>query len=197
GIIPVVAAAFTLMRMSRFNELSAILAAGVPLLRVATPIVFCGVIINFILVPIDQELIVPNLIYKITRSADEIQKASSVKRFAIKAMQDESNGLVNAGRYTPPLNRPALMEVVDIIERDADGNVTAHITADRAEWDAQRWEWKLSNGLRVTGLKANEKRGPANPVAIWPSKTITPEEIALYKSGDYVEMLATNKINEL
>ena len=31
GIIPVVAVAFTLIRLSRFNELSAILAAGVPL----------------------------------------------------------------------------------------------------------------------------------------------------------------------
>src|SRR5678815_1150577 len=35
GIIPVVAAAFTLLRLSRFNELTAMLAAGVPLLRVA------------------------------------------------------------------------------------------------------------------------------------------------------------------
>ncbi len=38
GIIPVVAAAFTLMRLSRFNELSAMLSAGVPLLRLAMPI---------------------------------------------------------------------------------------------------------------------------------------------------------------
>src|SRR2546425_5754747 len=38
GIIPVVAAAFTLLRLSRFNELTAMLAAGVPLLLVAAPI---------------------------------------------------------------------------------------------------------------------------------------------------------------
>src|SRR5277367_6228503 len=56
GIIPVVAAAFTLLRLSRFNELTAILAAGVPLLRVALPIVYCGVALNFILLPITQEL---------------------------------------------------------------------------------------------------------------------------------------------
>src|SRR5690606_6600062 len=37
GIIPVVAATFTLMRLARFNELVAILAAGVPLVRVAAP----------------------------------------------------------------------------------------------------------------------------------------------------------------
>ena len=38
GIIPVVAAAFTLMRLSRFNELTALLAAGIPLLRIAAPV---------------------------------------------------------------------------------------------------------------------------------------------------------------
>src|SRR5437763_4935890 len=46
GIIPVVAAAFTLMRMSRFNELSAILSAGVPLLRITLPIVLASVVLN-------------------------------------------------------------------------------------------------------------------------------------------------------
>src|SRR5688572_7261436 len=46
GVIPVVAAAFTLMRLSRFNELTAVLAAGVPLLRVAMPIIIAGVIVN-------------------------------------------------------------------------------------------------------------------------------------------------------
>jgi len=198
GIIPVVAAAFTLMRMSRFNELTAILAAGVPLLRVATPIIFCGVIINFVLVPIDQEVIVPRLISKILRSHDEVQKAGAVKRFPIKAMQDGENGLVNAGRYTAEDSRgPALMEVVDIIERDRDGHVTAHIVADQARWDPQASEWKLTNGFRITGLRADQTRGPMTPLAAWGSKTVTPEEIALYKSGDYVELLSTERINAL
>src|SRR5882762_2362796 len=46
GIIPIVAAAFTLMRMSRQNELSAILSAGVPLLRVAWPIIVVAIVLN-------------------------------------------------------------------------------------------------------------------------------------------------------
>lgn len=33
GMIPVVAAAFTLLRLARFNELTAVLAAGVPMIR--------------------------------------------------------------------------------------------------------------------------------------------------------------------
>src|SRR4051794_21650535 len=49
GIIPVVAAAFTLMRLSRFNELTAMLAAGVPLLRVAMPIILVALLLNLLL----------------------------------------------------------------------------------------------------------------------------------------------------
>src|SRR5688500_14580898 len=49
GIIPLVAAAFTLMRMVRFNELSALLSAGVPLLRIALPIVIASVLLQGLL----------------------------------------------------------------------------------------------------------------------------------------------------
>jgi lipopolysaccharide export LptBFGC system permease protein LptF len=51
-VIPVVAVAFTLIRLSRFNELSAILAAGVPLLRVSAPIIFASLGLNVLSSPI-------------------------------------------------------------------------------------------------------------------------------------------------
>src|ERR1041385_3716919 len=69
GIIPVVAGAFTLIRMVRFNELTAILSSGVPLIRVALPIVVCALVLNGLLW-VDQELIIPNLIPKLVRKHD-------------------------------------------------------------------------------------------------------------------------------
>src|SRR3954465_8094072 len=95
GVIPVFAAAFTLIRMSRFNELTAVLAAGVPLLRVSMPIVYAGVVINFIFLPLTQELVIPSMIPELTRKHDELQQ-SGAKTFPIRAMQDESNSLLNA-----------------------------------------------------------------------------------------------------
>ena len=74
GIIPVVAAAFTLMRLSRFNELTAMLAAGVPLLRVAMPIIIASLLLNGLLL-VDQELVIPRMIPKLTRDHDEVHKA--------------------------------------------------------------------------------------------------------------------------
>jgi lipopolysaccharide export system permease protein len=199
GIIPVVAAAFTLMRMSRFNELTAVLAAGVPLLRVATPIILCGVIINFVLLPIDQELLVPGMIPKLTRKHDELQQ-SGVKSYPLKMMQDERHGLVNAGRYYPPSDdgkTPARMEILDVIERDEHGDIVGHLMADAAEWDAGRSEWKLTTGSRVANLRQDQTPTPEQPVEVWHTTAVTPEEIALFRSGDFVELLSTERINEL
>src|SRR6059058_2955446 len=85
GIIPVVAAAFTLMRMQRFNELTASLAAGVPLLRTATPLILAAVVLNVLLVA-DQELLIPNMIPKLTRTRTQVASALASKSYPIRAM---------------------------------------------------------------------------------------------------------------
>src|SRR6476469_3882377 len=127
GIIPVVAAAFTLMRLSRFNELTAVLAAGVPLLRIAMPIVLAGVVLNGLMIA-DQELVIPAMLPKLTRSHDDVHR-SDVKSFAIQAMQDNARGLLYAGRYTPPAGGgPAVMETVDVIERGEAGTPAGNET---------------------------------------------------------------------
>ena len=69
GMIAVVAASFTLIRMIRFNELSALLSAGVPLLRVAMPIIIAALLLN-VLLWVDQEMIIPQLIHKLVRKHD-------------------------------------------------------------------------------------------------------------------------------
>src|SRR4051812_40138712 len=98
GIIPVVAAAFTLMRLSRFNELTAVLAAGVPLLRVAMPIILAGVVLNALVI-VNQELVIPNISSKLSRNRDEISGNTTGETHPIRAMQDEANSLLFCGRY--------------------------------------------------------------------------------------------------
>jgi lipopolysaccharide export system permease protein len=256
GIIPVVAAAFTLMRLSRFNELTAMLAAGVPLLRIAMPIVLAGVVLNGLMIA-DQELVIPAMLPKLTRSHDDVHR-SDVKSFPIQAMQDNARGLLYAGRYTPPVGGgPAVMDTVDVIERGEAGTAPgagdtvvvdqpggpierqvaqsdgaqsgspapttqpdtaagsshrpieaqAHVSADRAiwnpaerrwdlmTWDPQKAKW-LPYGFRVTGLSPDAPASSRETVAFYQSN-ITPEEIALYRSGDWVELLSTSRIDDL
>src|SRR5437763_12185972 len=87
GIIPVVAAAFTLMRLSRFNELTAMLAAGVPLLRIAAPIILAAVVLNGLLL-VDQELIIPQMIPKLIREHGDVHRGPR-NYYSVQAMQDD------------------------------------------------------------------------------------------------------------
>lgn len=195
GIIPVVAAAFTLMRLSRFGELTAFLAAGVPLLRVSASIVLASVLLNALLY-VDQEFILPHLIPKLSRRHEELHK-SAVSWFQITAMQIDQNSLLVATRYHPAFkDRPPYMEEMDVIVRDQGMEPIEHLRATRGEWDPVRQLWKLTDGRRVTGLRRNEVRSDEQPVEVFRG-AVTPEEIALYHSSAFVELLPTDRINEL
>jgi len=198
GVIPVVAVAFTLIRLSRFNELSAILAAGVPLLRVSAPIIFASLGLNVLLFA-DQEALIPTMIPKLTRTHDQIQQGISnfSKGFPIQAMQDADRSLLMSSRFTAGTAQdPPRMLDVDVIERDEQLQPVAHISADQADWDTLRREWILTNGKRVTGLLPQQRRSDEIPWAAWRTN-ISPEEVALYRSNDYVELLSTERINQL
>jgi lipopolysaccharide export system permease protein len=193
-MIPVVAAAFTLIRLSRFNELSAMLAAGVPLLRIASPIIIVALVLNGLLL-LDQELLIPQIIPKLVRSKQEAGQATASKEFQIPAMQDDHNAVLNVARYRPGPGNPVMFEFT-LVERNKDLQPTAMITAPRADWDPATASWLLTEGRRVDGLLYETGRKIDDTVSVYKSN-VTPEEINLYRSGNYVELLATHRIDEL
>jgi lipopolysaccharide export system permease protein len=195
GIIPIVATSFTLMRMSRQNELSAILSAGVPLLRVALPIIIASVVLNGLLL-VDQELIIPSMIPKLVRNHNEAGQTAG-KSFPIQSMQDENHNLLLAARYFPDPVKPYMREVT-IVQRNEDSLPSTQITAERADWEPRSngGQWRLSGGKITTGLAPGSR--PHAEAYDKPYKSnITPEEISLYRSNDYVNLLSTERINAL
>src|SRR5688572_4465535 len=99
GIIPVVAAGFTLIRMIRFNEVSALLSAGVPLLRLGMPILIVALVLNALLWA-DQELLIPSITHKVTRSHD--YAAATTDAFPINVLREE----LPAGQAPEPDDEP-------------------------------------------------------------------------------------------
>ncbi|HEY1684932.1 MAG TPA: LptF/LptG family permease [Tepidisphaeraceae bacterium] len=192
GVIPGIAAAFTLLRMTRFNELTAILAAGVPLLRVASPIIICAVILSALVV-VDQEAIIPHMIPELTQKYD-VDKGDS---YPVPPMQDDHGGLLVASRFYPATPKTAAeMDVVDVIRHDEGMEPINHTYADHAVWDEAHKRWKLMNGFTISGLLPNQT--PSSPVAeAFYQSNITPDEIALFHSGDFVDLLSISKIDQL
>jgi lipopolysaccharide export system permease protein len=196
GVIPVAAAAFTFLRLSRFNELAAMMAAGLHLVRVAMPAIICGVVVSLVLPLVNQELIIPNIIPELTRSrGDASEQRQAIQ--TIQGMQDSKGGLLSAARYDPPaLNRPAMIEQLTVLTVDQTTTTATLLTADRATFDSATRTWQLDNGQLATGLGARS-RGRQTQLVNTYATNVSPEEIALFRSGDFVELLSTQRINEL
>jgi lipopolysaccharide export system permease protein len=194
GVIIVVAAAFTLLRLSRFNELVAILAAGVPLLRVAMPILLAGLVLNGLVI-VDNELIIPHIIPQLLRDRDEAGQVVN-KSFPIWSMLDGQGRLLTAAMYHSGPGEP-FMEDFTLITTNTEFQPISVVTADKATWNPGEHHWDLSgNVTRATGLLPNQQLARSLGVSEYKSN-ITPLEISLYRSRDFVRFLSTEQINSL
>lgn len=199
GIIPLVAAAFTLMRMIRFNEVSAMLSAGVPLPRLALPIVVCALALNGLLY-LDQEVLLPQNLNKVVRRRTYVDESATWH--AINAMREpvrDATGTTRtlfAARYFPNAS-PPYMERMHVITKDSTYMPVEHLLADRAEWNSAENHWRLINGSVRTNISPRQNLEIlSRPRAVWDT-SINPMEIRLFRRGDYVELLSTAQINEL
>ena len=192
GIIPVVAAAFTLLRLSRFNELTAMLAAGVPILRMTVPIVAASVVLNGLLV-VDQEVVLPRMIPKLVRKHDDMHRSAG-KSFQIEPMPVDEHSELLAALYDPG---PLTMENMDVVWRDDRAQPVRHLWADAATWDAAGGDWQLTGGHTTTGLAPGQTLSADKPTATYTG--VTPDDIALShdRGSNLVELLSTHRINEL
>jgi len=196
AMIPAVAAAFTLMRLSRFNELVAMLAAGVPLLRVALPVIVAAGVLNFVLLPINQEIIVPAIRHKLVQNFDDLRTEGG-RDFMIRWLQFSPTEKLSAGRYYPAsAGQPPWIDTFDITTNDENNQPVAHLSADRATWNEPERRWDLTNGRSVTGLADDAIRSVKENVPFFRGG-VTPNEITLYRNTDFVEMLSSSQLNEL
>jgi lipopolysaccharide export LptBFGC system permease protein LptF len=182
GVIPVVAAAFTLIRLSRQNELTAIMASGVPLLRVAAPVIGVAVLLNALLL-VNTEFIIPQMIPKLTRKQDDV--VSDVewgKTYPVHIYAKNGQQAVVAYKFTPPTaTTPPKMDGLDVVFRDASFNPTEELFANTATWDSSTNHWRLTGGVidtLDTSSKGKEKRVVKESHAFVYEDGITPDDIA-------------------
>src|SRR5437762_1399315 len=113
-------------------------------------------------------------------------------------MQDENGNLLLAAKYYPDPDHPYMVKVT-IVQRNDEFQARAQITAERADWEPRvnGGQWKLTGALLMTGLEPGAKPNVTKDYDEPYKGSITPEEIALYRSRDYVNLLSTERINQL
>ena len=189
GMITVVAAAFSLGRMVRQNELVAIMASGVSLKRVIGPIVLLALLLTGLLV-INQELIIPPLSDKLVRSQSDIPGEES---YDVWFIADAKGSLICSKRFdvkTSTLHQPTI-----IIRREIKPGiweVTGRISAERAVYNTKAGKWDLIDG-RFT--KRGSLRGP-QPIDSYASDII-PKDIPVRRRSMHIALLSWLQLRAL
>lgn len=204
GLLPVAAAGFTLANLVRSRELVAMLASGMSMYRIATPILVMGFAANMLLV-IDREVVVPELAFKISRPISMLKSNEKTTGPRIRFLPDGQGDLFTARRFDL---RTHAMTDVTILRREKIGDRTwgrayERISAAGAHWDPEHHGWKLTD---ATGVRRDIKPGQTHdvtefaqqsfPVAFLPSD-LDPISIMLRERNRFGQLLSLSQLSEL
>ena len=190
SMITVVAAAFSLGRLIRNNELIALMASGISLKRVAVPILFLSLFFAGLLV-IDQELIIPRISHKLVKSKDDVP---GQERYDVWFIADKKGSLFYSDAYD--VNSSSL-ELPCIVTREQIKpglwKVTGRISADKAVYNYDTSQWDLINGRLVM---PNRMEG-FQPIASYESPGLEPINIPVMAKAEHTSMLSFAQLNDL
>jgi lipopolysaccharide export system permease protein len=196
GVVTVVAAAFSLGRMVRTNELVAIIASGVSAQRIIGPILVLAAFFTAVSVA-DQELLIPAISDKLVRGHDEtIQE----KAYTVWFISDGKGSLLCSPRYdaaTATLQHPTIItrQRVDP-ERPSLWQVTGRITADSAKYNERTEQWDLTNGLFLSIDPANLRAVPER-VDAYAADGLLPKDISIRSKAGFDSLLSWRQLETL
>jgi lipopolysaccharide export system permease protein len=191
GLLVVAAMGFTLSAMSRTRELTAIVASGISLYRVAAPVLVVGIALSALALPL-QEWVIPEVSAKLARSKSHITHRT-IKNFPVRYANDDAGHLISAAEFDPGDER--LLEVT-ILERDQQGLTQRQITATAATWNEGNGGWVLEDGLAVTPVDTDGVFIPPQPVVFFPTQ-LSPTVLLARRAGNYPRLLSLAELQRM
>jgi lipopolysaccharide export LptBFGC system permease protein LptF len=175
--------------MLRSNELTPLVAAGVPLQRLAVPILVTGAVLTGLWLA-NREFLLPEYAHKIARSRDDLV---GTRERSVDFARDDNDAVLVARRIS--LNEGRLEGVVIHVPA-AGGNFV--IQADAAMYDPHAETWLLDVGRLIRESQAGGPRREIvrEPIAEFPFG-LTPSELVLRESSRWAELLSLRQMNAL
>ena len=201
GMITVVAAAFSLGKMVRYNELIAMMASGVSLKRVITPIVVLAIVFSGFLI-IDQELIIPALSAKLVRTKDDIPGQES---YNVWFITDASGSLLSAKKFDVA---SSTFDDLVVVTRSKKPDAllwepTGFIEASKAIYDFKSQTWLLTNGIvtpipKLGSPQPGRQNASASrtPLAAYHTD-LTPNDIPVRRKAEHKSLLSSLQLSQL
>lgn len=194
GIIVVAAMGFTVVSLQRTRELTAVVASGVSLRRVAMLLAAASCALNLLAAPV-QEWVLPPLAYNALRSRKDLVHENSASRDPVQFMPVNKRGDLLSAEFFDM--KAGVLEGFRLMERDEDGNRLDDIKAAKARWNGAQGAWVFEPAARCT---APSRGGLAPPevksVAQWKTD-VSPKVIHACQDGNYARLLSLGDMDAL
>jgi lipopolysaccharide export system permease protein len=194
GVITVVAAVFSLARMTKNNELIAVMASGMNLKRFIAPIIVLAAMLTGLQV-LDQEILIPRLVQQLMRGHDNMP---GTKQYDLWFAADSNGNLISTFRFNEKsqiLENPFFI-LRKYVPKTTRFVVIGRIKAQRAVYDSSRRGWVLTGGeqLRIPESESAVLTGPqTEPADFFPSD-LTPEQIPMRRQEGYKALLSSAQL---
>lgn len=195
GVIVSFAACLTLVRLQRQNEMTAVVASGTSLYRLAAPIVLAAFLMNALLV-LDQEVLIPSIAPKLARSRDDVE---GMRVYEVWFVRDGEQRLLSAQAFSVAEKK---IRGLIILELQPDGQLGDVIRADKAIWNEEKHGWDLVSGKRLEMLGdsvslATAERPIRSKAEFFYATNLTPDELKLRQTAQWVQFLSVRQLAEL
>ena len=192
GVITVVAAAFSLGKIVRSNELVAMIASGVSAQRIVGPILVLALFFTALSIA-DQELLIPAVSDWLVQNPDEMEGEVYMKVWFIA---DSNGSLICSDRYEAG---SATLYQPTIITRKPTSTpgvweVTGRISADFAQYNSRTGRWDLKNGVLFA---ADAPGGGSRPIASYEAPDLSARDIPLNQRAGYNSLLSFRQLSAL
>jgi lipopolysaccharide export system permease protein len=202
GMITVVAAAFSLGKMVKNNELIAMMASGLSLKRIIAPIIILAIALTGLLV-IDQELIIPSISNKLVRAQDAIPGQETYDLWFIS----DANGSLICSRKFDVKSSTLFSPLIITRDKKPDSLVwepTGWIDANKATYNSKSKVWRLTDGMftpiakTLAGPGDDRQNSPEGRTAIAAYHTdITPKDIPIRRRSEHKTLLSSSQLSQL
>lgn len=196
GMVIVIAAVFSLARLTRNNELIAIMASGVSLKRILAPILFLALLLTGVLI-FDQEYLIPRLSGELTRRQDQLPGEAS---YDLWFLGDAKGSLLSCLRYEE--KEKTLYDPLIVLRQRHDADtwqVVGRIHATRAVYDAVRKGWILDGGQLLEAPRGDAEQAAqskSEPIDFY-ATNLGPEQLPLRRREGFKSLLSMRQLVEM
>ncbi len=187
------AAAYMLSDFYARNELLALFASGISLLRFTLPLLFVAVLMSFGLFFFEDKIVVSTYAVKTHLQDSVLSKEKSLNNSKIVIMAEGGNIIYKADFFD---NKALCLHGIEILFRSEDKTLDSIVYSERASWIDGRWklekvvEYKYQDGdISLIPFEVRLEERLTEPPETFRNNTISVEEVTTKEAREYIDHL--------